>query len=203
MTALARAALGLAAVLATGCTTPSRCPGTVPLLNAHLARYPSLAPEDAYKLLHQASMGSEHAIPDRATAVAWMAREWEAMGDGPVEPLVDTLGTDARFARVHLRPWKHAGGAPDAVTDAFVRTANSARPDTAALSCSLDAMAGWARGVRGWNADSVRAMVRAERLAGYPAVHHSATFADQVRPAYRVVALPLIGSLLATLPPAR
>lgn len=198
--ALARAALGLA-VLVAGCTTPNDCPGTVPLLDAHLARYPALEPQDAYKLLHQASMGSEHAIPDRATAVAWMTREWQEMGTGPNEPLVDTLGAGGRFARVHLRPWQRASGTPEAVTDAFVGTANSARPDTAALSCALDALVAWAPAVPGWDADSVRALVRAERLAGYPAVHHSRVFAAQVRPAYRVVALPLIGPLLATLPP--
>lgn len=191
---------GLAALALLACGG-ERCPvDGEALLRAHLDRYPGMAPADGYKLLHQASMGSEHAVPDPGTAREWMEREWADMGDGPDEPLVDTLGTGGRFARVHLRPWRQAGGSPEALVQAFVETANTARADTAALSCTLDQMVALvSRGGVPWPADSVRAVVASERNAGYPAVHHSPAFEDAVRPAYRVVAIQLIPGLVASL----
>lgn len=173
------------------------------LLQSHLDRYPDMEPVDGYKLLHQANMGSEHAVSDRSTAAAWMEREWAEMGDGPDEPLVDTLGTPARFARVHLRPWRRAGGAPDVLVDAFVQTANSSGADTAAVSCALDQMTGLAERSSRWEPAAVQGLVTEQRAAGYPAVHHSARYEESVRPAYRVVDVMLVPGLLATLPEPR
>jgi hypothetical protein len=159
---------------------------------------------DGYKLLHQANMGSEHAVSDRDAAARWMEREWAEMAEGPEEPLVDTLGAPARFARVHLRPWRRAGGSPDVLVDAFVQTANMARPDTGALSCALDQMAGLAgQGGSRWDAATVKRFIGEQRTAGYPSVHHSAQYEGSVRPAYRLVDVMLVPGLLATLPGAR
>jgi len=38
------------------------------ILTDHLARYPLMRVEDIYKLVHQASLGSEHAVSDVARA---------------------------------------------------------------------------------------------------------------------------------------
>lgn len=164
---------------------------------AHQARYPAMEPADAYKLLHQATMGSEHAVPDRAGPAAWMEREWKEMGDGPAEPLVDTLGASGRFARVHLRPWRDAGGSPDTLVNLFVATAQTASPDTTELACALGALDSLARrGSVPWPGTAVNQLISTERAAGYPAVHHSKAYEAAVHPAYRVVALPLIPRLL-------
>jgi hypothetical protein len=163
-----------------------------------------MEPADGYKLLHQATMGSEHAVSDRGAAARWMEREWSEMAEGPEEPLVDTLGAPARFARVHLRPWRRAGGSPDVLVDAFVQTAGRAQPDPGALSCALDQMAGVAGQVGSrWDAATVKSLIREQRTAGYPAVHHSAQYEASVRPAYRLVDVGLVPGLLATLPGAR
>lgn len=153
--------------------------------------------DDAYKLLHQATMGSEHAVPDRAGPAAWMQREWAEMGDGPAEPLVDTLGATGRFARVHLRPWRAAGGSPATLVDLFVETARTATPDTIGLRCALGALDSLARtGGVPWPPPAVEAMIGERRAAGYPAVHHSEGYEAAVRPAYRVVSLRLIPRLI-------
>jgi len=99
------------------------------LIRSHLARYPAMQPADAYKLLHQATLGSEHAMPSRAMAEQWLAREIAALPPGPAEPTVDTLGMGGRFARIHLRPFLTAGGSPDSLLTAFVRTAQEAARD--------------------------------------------------------------------------
>jgi hypothetical protein len=168
------------------------------LLRAHLARYPVMQPADAYKLLHQATLGSEHAIPSRALAEQWLAREIATLPPGPPELLVDTLGTGGRFARVHLRPFLAAGGVPDSLLSAFVLTASTAARDTTQLACALDAVRAMvARGETGWSADSVEQLFRDAALAGYPAMHHSKAFEAAYHPAYRVVSVTLVdGTLL-------
>ncbi len=162
------------------------------LVLAHQRRYPGLEVGDALKLLQQATMGSEHWVRE-GEAAAWMRREWAALGDGPDEPLADTLGPDGRYARVHLRPYRAAGGDPDVLVRVFVESAAAAAADTAALRCALDALAGLARrGDAPWPADRVDSAITAWADAGYPAVHHSAAFRQRHRPAYRVVAVTLV-----------
>ena len=74
-----------------------------------------------------------------------------------------------------------------------IATADRFRGDTARLGRSLAIAeqmiaAGGARfPVTEW-----RELVRTERSAGYPAVHHSTAYAEAYRPAYRVVAGSLI-----------
>lgn len=196
-----RALLPLVAALSVACSGTDRCVvDGAALLRQHLDRYPGMQPADGYKLLHQASMGSEHAVPDAAAAREWMAREWEGMGDGPDEPRVDTLGTGGRFARVNLRPWRRAGGSPDVLAAAFVRTANMGVPDTAALSCALDQMASLATsGDAPWSPDDVQALIERQRAAGYAALHHGDSYRETFRPAYRVIALELVPALLDSL----
>lgn len=155
------------------------------LLSQHLRRYPAMEIPDALKLLQQATMGSEHAVPEPASAEAWMAREWATMADGPAEPMVDTLGAGARFARVHLRPYRDHGGTPAQLTAAFVATANAGRADSSALDCALVAVAG----VIPWDSTRWHREVQAWARTGFAAMHHSADYEAAYRPAYRVVAV--------------
>jgi len=163
------------------------------LVRAHLKRYPAMQPADAYKLLHQATLGSEHAMPSRAMAEQWLAREIATLGAGPAEPLVDTLGMGGRFARIHLRPFLASNGKPDSLLNAFVRTAQEATRDTAQLACALEAVRQMtASGTTGWTADSVDRLLAGARAAGYPAMHHSDAFEAAYHPAYRVVSVTLV-----------
>lgn len=188
-------------------TTPASCPGDsawVALVRAHRARYAAMQPQDAYKLLHQATLGSEHAIASREMAAQWLTRELATLPAGPVEPLVDTLGAGG-FARIHLRPFLAQGGAPDSLLSAFVLTASTATRDTAQLSCALAAVRRMVMNHETtWAADSVNQLFATAAAAGYPAMHHSDIFEATYHPAYRVVSVSLITTALlhpnATIP---
>jgi hypothetical protein len=163
------------------------------VLSAHTARYPAWQLPDAYKLLHQATLGSEHAVADPAAPRAWLARELATLGEGPDEPVADTLG---RFVRLHLRPFLARGGDTDALLDAFIRTANTPT-DTSDLACALRALEAMASdGAVPWSADAVRQYVAARRAAGFPAVHHSDAFRAAYAPAYRVVGRGMVAELV-------
>ena len=107
------------------------------VLQFHLARYPMMQPDDLYKLLHQAAMGSEHAIPNREAASQWMDRELDMLQQSgaasPDEALYEPLSPDGRLVRVNLRPHLQSGRETDLLLDAFVRTAEEFSGDRLAL----------------------------------------------------------------------
>jgi hypothetical protein len=154
---------------------------------------------DLYKLLFQATMGSEHATGDRAMADEWMRREVAGLGPGPAEPLVDTLGAPGRFARIHLRPFIARRGIVDSLEAAFVSTGRVAPADTAALGCAMAVANRLARqDSLPWKAGRVSAYLAGRAAAGYPAGDHSAAFERLYHPAYRVVARVLLPRALAS-----
>jgi hypothetical protein len=120
----------------------------------------------------------------------WLERELVEMGAGPDDPLVDPVSADGQIVRLHLRPYLAAGGDPDILLDAFVRTAQefhgsfetlrrylryAVKIDLGGnLPFTLDAMLGF--------------FARMESL-GFPAAHHSEQFERIYRPAYRVIHL--------------
>src|SRR5688572_27361535 len=61
------------------------------ILSDHTRRYPRMAIQDLYKLIFQASFGSEHAVTSLSDTEAWLTRELAALGSGPEEPMVDPI----------------------------------------------------------------------------------------------------------------
>jgi hypothetical protein len=159
------------------------------ILTDHLARYPLMQVEDVYKLVHQASLGSEHAVSDVARAREWLAHELTHLGKGPAEPILDPISADGRILRVHLRPYIATGGDPARLLDAFVRTANGFQGSIDQLRiywAHVEQMA--VAGHLPFSQALVREYaVRMEEL-NYPVVHHSDAYRAAYRPAYRIIA---------------
>jgi hypothetical protein len=150
-------------------------------LRDHLRRYPALQIPDLYKLIHQASFGSEHALANPERARAWLAQEAAEMGPGPDEPLLDPLSDE--IVRVHLRPYQAAGGAWEPLFAAFARTANEYRGSAQVFEQSWQAVGR----LSPFTAADLDAYARVRAGQGYPAVHHSDAYVELYRPAYRVV----------------
>jgi hypothetical protein len=153
------------------------------ILRAHLTRYPSMQIQDVYKLVHQATMGSEHAMSSFEGARNWMERELAEMGAGPDEPVVDPISEDGQIVRVHLRPFVAGGGASDALLDAFIRTANEYRGDVQALKKYWKIVTG----IGYYSLVEMDDFIQSMKSQDYPAVHHSPKYEKLYRPAYRVV----------------
>ena len=160
------------------------------LLSQHIARYPRMQLDDIYKLLHQAALGPGHAVKDAAAASAWLEKEAAELGPGPVEQDRDVISPDGKLARVHLRPWLSAGRSLDELNRAFVETANNYPPSREKLEkfcgCLGDLAA--AGGIPFAQQEVLEYFDRIAQ-ASYPVVHHSKTYSDAYRPAYRVVAI--------------
>ena len=172
-------------------------PAWTAVIEGHWGRYPGMQVADLYKLLHQGAMGSEHAVPRAEAARDWMEGELATMGEGPPEPLVDTIAPAGDHVRIHLRAFVERGGDPDVLLSAFVGTANGDTGSEDSLRCALQTARTMAReGRLPWGEDELARYFDDREADRYPAVHHSEQFESLFRPAYRVVAGSLLDQVL-------
>ncbi len=158
------------------------------IVTGHIARYPAMTVTDLYKLVHQSAFGSEHAAVDSIAAARWLDSEWKSLGDGPLEPLFDTIAPGGALVRVHLRAWRDARGSSDVVLRAFINTGRDYRRDPRRFARYWDTAIDLARrGVIAFDAAELERYGDTMRQRQYPAVSHSPAFRHQYRPAYRVV----------------
>jgi hypothetical protein len=153
------------------------------VLHVHFSRYPAIRIQDVYKLIHQAALGSEHAVSSAEDARKWLARELADMGTGPDEPAVDPISADGQIVRVHLRPFVAQGGNPEILLEAFLRTASEYHGELRVLQKYWDV----ARGMDYFSRAKMDNYMQAMQKQNYPAVHHSSEYESLYRPAYRVV----------------
>lgn len=155
------------------------------ILRDHLSRYPALEIWDLYKLLHQAALGSEHAVPDPASAERWLVRELAEMGQGVAEPLIDPISHDGEIVRIHLRPYVAAGYDPQELLYAFICTANGHRGNAHLLEQYWEEAIALAI----FPTPQMNQFLHELRAKGFPAVHHSTAYEHFYRPAYRVISV--------------
>jgi len=158
------------------------------ILALQCKRYPLMEVQDIYKLIHQASMGSEHAVQDLNVTRAFLEREVNELADGPEEPIQDIISADGRIARINLRPYLASNASLSKLYDAFVRTANEFEGSTLKLKLYCSAAGRLAgEGSFAFSQTAIRAFFDQMEVQGFPAVHHSASYATAYQPAYRVV----------------
>ena len=167
------------------------------LLRTQLARHPQLEVQDLYKLIFQASFGSEHAVADPVAAHHRLERELHGLADGPEEPIVDPISPDGRVVRINLRPYLAARGNVAGLLEAFVRTAREHRGTAATLHRYwryAERMA--AASLLPFAGEMLQGFFAAMQIQGFPAVHHSETYAKTYRPAYRVIVREFLASIV-------
>lgn len=163
------------------------------ILAAHSARYPDWEPADLYKLIHQAALGSGHAVADEAEAGRRLIRELSSLGPGPEEPLADPISPDGGMLRIHLRPFARLEVPAELLLEGFLRTAREYRGTPARLAAYAEAAVELAgRGGLGFPAGELSVYLHGMLEAGCPAVHHSSAYRSGYSPAYRVVARRLL-----------
>ena len=163
---------------------------------------PAASHEDVYKWLFQAARGGEHAAPSEEAARTWLRREWATLGAAaPGEPLVVPLRPDGRVVRLNLRPYRAAGGDPEALLAAFLESARSFRPDPALF------VEAWRELLKSLPASlhgtmslvAFEELDRASEAGQWPARHHSPGYAEVHAPAYRVLTDEEAGKLVREL----
>jgi hypothetical protein len=149
------------------------------ILANHQTRYPLMAARDVYKLIHQAALGSEHAIPDAQTARTRLEQELQGLSNPHPEPAIDPISPDGEIVRVHLSAFVAQDGQVEQLLAAFLRTGREYHGALHLLETYLQTALPLAPGL-----DDILPALKAQ---GYPALHHSAAYREHYRPAYRVV----------------
>lgn len=163
------------------------------ILQDHLRRYPLMQPVDLYKLMHQASFGSEHAISDAEHILQQLRDECGMMGAGPDEPLYDPIAPAKAVVRVHLRPFVARGLSLERLAEAFLMTARDFRGSADRMNDFAECALIMAEaGTLPWSANILEAFLRQRQLEGWPAQHHSPEYSRAYRPAYRVVGMKMM-----------
>jgi hypothetical protein len=149
--------------------------------------------QDVYKLAFQAALGSEHAAPSESAARQWLESEIASLGTGPDEDPFECISPDGRLARVNLRPYLASGGSPEDLLQAFLRTASLWQGNRETLQQYI----GWTFelvDIGELDFQPLEAQTYFQHLAhyGFPPAHHSPTYRELYRPAYRVVLLDLL-----------
>jgi len=158
------------------------------ILALQCKRYPMMETQDLYKLIHQASMGSEHAVQDLDVTRAFLEREVNELTDGPEDPLEDIISADGRIARINLRPYLASNASLEILFRAFIRTANEFEGSTTRLKRYRSyAEPLTDKGSFAFSHTALRTFFDQMEAQGFPAVHHSASYTSAYQPAYRVI----------------
>ena len=173
------------------------------LLGEHLGRYPLMQVADVYKLLHQAALGSAHAV-DPANAREQLHQEATGLTPAPDALLAEVISPDGRLARVHLATYLGRGMSLDSLADAFAGTASTCAGSTDKLAkfCGCLGDLADAGGIP-FTRVEVEAFMGTRQQQGWPAVRHSDAYRAAYAPAYRVVDVTLLPQLGITPPPPR
>ena len=151
----------------------------------HLAAYPKAEAEDIFKYLFHSAFGCEHLLSSEDTALGYIEKEY-ASAQNEAPPLTEAL--DGDYSRVHLS-WIGEGLSPKTLARIFFLSAKKEERGRELLEEKLEvtiALAG--EGALPIGREDLCARIDEWRERGYGALHHSATFREEYRPAYRVVA---------------
>ena len=145
--------------------------------------------QDLYKFVHQAAMGSEHAVKDFSSAQQWMNEELAVMNNDKKNELCDTLSPGGKLVRVNLRPFIKLGYDPGMLVNAFTKTANNYKGSIDTLKYLWSIAINLAdEGEIPLNKREMISYFNEKEVQGFPAVHHSDLYNNLYLPAYRVVA---------------
>jgi hypothetical protein len=160
------------------------------LVQEHLALRPLGEPRDIYKLLYQGVMGPEHIISSPQAFADRLRDEWENLPMHMVnDPLCEPVRPDGELLRLNLRPFKAKGGSLDKLVTACLETAQHAWGTPGELQTV------WTNLVEtchifplpGLSLTDLETFTTWLIEQGFPPVHHSETYRNAYRPAYRLV----------------
>jgi uridine kinase len=155
------------------------------LLIKHYKSYPELRTEDVFKFLFQSSFGCEHLVSNADAVLDYIKREYETV-DRSALPYTDPL--DGDYTRVYLS-YLNDGLSPETLARTFFLSAKKEENGRALLEEKLSVVSELVDGGDlPLDAETFNGRLNEWRDRGYPAIHHSSSFRDTYRPAYRVIA---------------
>lgn len=152
-----------------------------------VCRHPSMEPQDVIKLCYQVAFGAEHLLEDREAAKAYFEREFDQAQSEVDEPLTEFIGNG--MYRVNLGAWRKHRLPPEWLFRMFAETASSSPKDRKAkfAACVREAGELVAAGVFRFDKGNWEAYLQGYPLTEPVPVHHSESYRQGEKPAYRLV----------------
>jgi len=167
------------------------------ILQKEIRKHPEMEIQDVYKFIHQAAMGSEHAVKDTMAVRKWMENEIAGLDFKKIENLIDTISPGGKIVRINLRPYLKALYDTEKLSNAFIKTANEFRGSTIILEKYIQAVLDLIEDGRiNFQKEEAKNFFNEMKIKKYPAVHHSKKYEEKYSPAYRVIAGEFIPSFL-------
>lgn len=159
------------------------------MIARHLRMRSHMQVRDVYKLLYQGVMGSEHLVISPREFEDRLSVEFAEIEPGESDPLFESIHPAGLLQRVNLRPYKARDGDLPRLVEACLETA---RHQWGTLD---ELQAAWSVFVRlcqqgQWPSlflPDVMAFTRWLEKSGFPSVHHSESYRNAYRPAYRLI----------------
>lgn len=189
--------VGLALVFSSYYNTPEHIKKMKILLQQEYERHPEMEIQDLYKFVHQAVMGSEHAVNNSTDALDWMNKEISNLDFSIHNNMMDTLSANVSIVRVNLRPYIEAGFNTNKLVDAFVKTANNYKGSKETLNEYLIYAKELIKHEKlPFDLNEYEDFISLQKENGFPALHHSKTYIEKYKPAYRVIAAEYLAEIL-------
>ncbi len=164
------------------------------LINYHLRAHNGVELRDIYKLLHQSVFGPEHL--GEGVSKESIAEEMDEADVGFEGPLLEPISVDGDACRINLRAAKRLGIAPVVIEKAIRESAPKFNGQTGKLSqlwsevgSTLDELS------TEFNGEDFEQLTGVLREKGFPPFHHSSSYRESNRPAYRVLMLHVLEGL--------
>lgn len=144
--------------------------------------YHGLEHQDKLKLIFQAVYGGEHMLRRKGTAWQQLCQEWDLLEATFNEPLAERISPEGDLYHINLRPAKELGIDLEKLSEAVERSAERIREEGTGREGRLLPQAR-------------SAGIEPDEVLRKP-IHHSASYKERVRPAYRLIHAADIGELL-------
>lgn len=163
------------------------------ILKEEINRHPKSQVEDIYKFIHQAALGSEHAVKDTIAVKKWLETEIAGLDYSLTENLTEPLSPDGNLIRLNLRPYLKANFDVTMLLNAFVKTANNYKGSIKKLKSYWKIALTLSKTEKlNFTSEEINNFFESQSKKGFPAVHHSELYRGTYKPAYRVVDLQYI-----------
>ncbi len=152
-------------------------------ISAHYRAYEQMNLRDIFKFLHQSTFGCEHMVASLEAATKYIQKEAENISN--TKPLVEQL--DGEFSRFHLSVL-NGGLSHEILGKLFFLSAKKPKASVETLEEKLKTVKEMIiEGTLPFDEKEFDEAVTQWKLNGYEALHHSDTFRNAYKPAYRVV----------------
>ena len=167
------------------------------LLVSHASRYPLMEIQDAYKMLYQGSLGSEHITHSFEDFESELREEWELVERDNNIPMWENIHPDGQIVRVYLAPFKARGGQVDQLATLCYWSASLFKMDIDDLKSNWDTLVKTCRDKKWYKfpQDDVEEFDRWLRKYQFPPVHHTESYRKAYKPSYRLLLREFLGAL--------